>query len=193
MNNDKEVTPAKWQMTLTPWTASSYRVDLEHTPDDIKAKFRELYPVCFDREMAQWFGVNIHAVKTIARRFGIKKDLAAITKRKELSIFDILTRIRLEAPDRFAEMQRRKGLTMKKKWSRARREALYGMRPTTRLCPTPLPKKTSTYKSHMIATRNYFSVPEHPWWLCYDSQTSRSASKEKHAASLGLELTEGKE
>lgn len=57
------------------------------------------------------------------------------------------------------------------------------------LCP--LSHKAISQKYSMIRRNNYFSVPEHPSWVCYDEQTKRSARSEATAAKNGLRIVQG--
>lgn len=56
-----------------------------------------------------------------------------------------------------------------------------------------LTKKQQYYKNHMATVHRYFSDPDHPYWVCFDSQTTRSKRMEKNAVAMGLEIVEGED
>lgn len=66
-------------------------------------------------------------------------------------------------------------------------------RTRVRLHVTPLTKKQQLYKNHMATVHRYFPDPDHPYWVCFDSQTTRSKRMEKNAVAMGLEIVEGEE
>ncbi len=185
---------AKWQLPLKPH-GKGYAIAYDKVPDDIKAKFRELYPVSYDREMAEWFGILSFSVKTYAAILGLKKDVSAICRRQRVENdayrHGYLARLRETDPERYDDVRRRIAETMRKKWKRARREKLYAMKPTTRLQATPLIEAAYRYKYHVCYVHDYFADPDHPYWICYDSQTRRSAKVEENAKARGFEIVEG--
>lgn len=187
---------AKWQMPTIPWGRGE-RPLFDQASDEVKGKFRELYPVSFNSEMSEWFGVHLCSIKKIGYSLGLRKDKSAIIRRRNavynINIHCSLRQIREAEPERFNEIRRKMSASAKKSWNRARREQLYAMRPTTRLHPSPLSKVMRYYKYRMIHERNYFSDPDHPYWLCYDSQTRRSAKVEENAKARGFEIVEGED
>ncbi len=75
-----------------------------------------------------------------------------------------------------------------------RKEALrekYGLERHTKLRVRTMTRKMSSQKSSMIAKNNYFADPEHANWVCYDSETKRSAVREATAERIGLVVVEG--
>jgi len=75
-----------------------------------------------------------------------------------------------------------------------RRRALYGLEQKTKLkVYGVMTRKMSAQKHCMIKHCNYFGIDDHPTWVCYDSQTRRSAQREKHAIELGLKIYQGEE
>ena len=191
MNNDK--TP-RYPIPRKPWGLYS-KIAFDDASEEVKAKFRELYPVSFNTEMAEWFGIKASAVKRIAGRLGLRKDRTHIGRRNmepyKHDLCDRLKRIRETDPERYADIQRRKTESVRRAWHRARIQAEYGLPRTVRLHVTPLTKKQQGYKNHMQTIHRYFSDPDHPYWVCFDSQTTRSPRMEAKAEAMGLKIVEG--
>ena len=170
-------------------------IDYDNIPDEIKAKFIELCPTASDWELAEWFGISRFQVYTMRNLWGIRKDRAAVTRRgnarREVPWKDYFDRLRKTDPERYREVRQRAVEKLKKTWRRAEHELLCGMKPTTKLNPTPLSAKSSRYKRHLIYSHGYFSDPRHPYWICYDSQTRRSAEAEANAVARGFAIVEG--
>lgn len=194
-NNNRDDT-VRWRIPMSPWGAHG-RVRFDMATEETRAKFRELYPVSFNKELVAWFGIGEAAIKALAKRLGLKKDLTTLRRRKMLSsphrmeVGKVMRRMREEDPERFARIQRRKSENMRHQWRRARLQAEYGLPRTVRLLVTPLNKVQGSYKTQMIYSHGYFSDRAHPYWVCYDSQTARSSRMEAHAISLGLKVVEG--
>ena len=193
-SSQKSTTPAKWQIPTKPWSSGLSPL-FDQASDEVKAKFRELYPVSFNSEMSEWFGVHVQSIKKIGYSLGLRKDKSAITRRRNavynINVHNSLREIRETDPERFNEIRQKMRAAAKKSWAKARREQLYAMRPTTRLHPSPLSKVLRLYKYRLVHERNYFADPDHPYWLCYDSQTRRSAEIEANAKARGFEIVEG--
>ena len=72
---------------------------------------------------------------------------------------------------------------------RERARLLYGLEQKTSLKLTKvMSRKMSAHKHAMIKKCNYFPDEEHPTWLFYDNETTRSARREAHAVILGLKV-----
>lgn len=72
---------------------------------------------------------------------------------------------------------------------RERARLLYGLEQKTSLKLTKtMTHKMSAHKHAMIKQCNYFSDEEHPSWIFYDNETTRSARREAHAVKLGLKV-----
>lgn len=72
---------------------------------------------------------------------------------------------------------------------RERARLLYGLEQKTSLKLTKvMTRKMSAHKHAMIKQCNYFPDEEHPTWLLYDNETTRSARREAHAVKLGLKV-----
>lgn len=185
----------RWQIPLRP-RGRKMIADFFTAPEETQAKFRELYPVSFNSEMAEWFGIGVNAVAHIGHvQLGLHKDLTLITKRRQIKygqdIGGVIKRIRSTNPERYADIIRRVSETMRKKWRKAYLQQTYGLERTTRLHTRLLPKKMATFRSRMTYSFNYFSDSGHPYWICYDSQTKRSPSMEAKAIGMGFKIVEG--
>lgn len=186
----------KWPIPRKPW-GTRVKYAFEEASEETQAKFRELYPVSFNKEMAGWFGINECMVKYIGQRLSLRKDRSRISRRNvephKGRLYMALKRIRETDPDRYADLSRRRTESVRKAWHRARIQAEYGLPRTVRLHVTPLTKKQQLYKSRMATVHRYFPDPDHPYWVCFDSQTTRSKRMEKNAVAMGLEIVEGEE
>jgi hypothetical protein len=186
----------KWQMPYKVSKNGKYRYyDFDSASEEVKAKFIELYPASFISEMDEWFGLTHNTSVKIGRRLGLRRSTSEIQKRKnkgrKFPCHYIMRHIRETEPERYADILQRKSEAMKKRWQRAHREQLYGMTPTTRLKMVQMPIKQRKYKYNFIYRRKYFADPDHPYWICYDSQTRRSAEAEAKAAARGFKIVEG--
>lgn len=186
----------KWPIPRKPW-GTRVKYAFEEASEETQAKFRELYPVSFNKEMAGWFGISECMVKYIGRGLGLRKDRSHISRRNvephKARLYMALKRIRETDPKRYADIRRRIKDGVCKAWHRARIQAEYGLPRTVRLHVTPLTKKQQLYKNHMTTDHRYFPDPDHPYWVCFDSQTTRSKRMEKNAVAMGLEIVEGEE
>lgn len=187
----------KWPIPTVPWGQTRHKIAFDDASEEVKAKFRELYPVSYNKEMAGWFGISECMVKYIGQRLGLRKDRRKIAQRNiepyKHRLYDRLKRIRETAPDQYADIQRRREESVRKAWHRARIQAEYGLPRTVRLHVTPLTKKQQLYKNHMATVHRYFPDPDHPYWVCFDGQTTRSPRMEKNAMAMGLEIVEGED
>lgn len=189
---------AKWPIPTVPWGQARHKIAFDDASEEVKAKFRELYPVSYNKEIAGWFGISECMVKYIGQRLGLRKDRRKIAQRNiepyyKDCLWMTLRRIRETDPERYADIQRRKTESVRRAWHRARIQAEYGLPRTNRLRVTPLTKKQQLYKNHMATVHRYFPDPDHPYWVCFDGQTTRSPRMEKNAMAIGLEIVEGED
>lgn len=175
----------KWPIPTVPWGQTRHKIAFDDASEEVKAKFRELYPVSFNKEMAGWFGISECMVKYIGQRLGLRKNRTVIQRRNnepyKYRVRAVLDKIKAEDPKRYADVRRRIKDGVCKAWHRARIQAEYGLPRTVRLHVTPLTKKQQLYKNHMATVHRYFPDPDHPYWVCFDSQTTRSKRMEKNA------------
>lgn len=187
----------KWPIPTVPWGQTRHKIAFDDASEEVKAKFRELYPVSFNKEMGGWFGISECMVKYIGQRLGLRKNRTVIQRRNnepyKYRVRAVLDKIKAEDPKRYADVRRRIKDGVCKAWHRARIQAEYGLPRTVRLHVTPLTKKQQLYKNHMATVHRYFPDPDHPYWVCFDSQTTRSKRMEKNAMAMGLEIVEGEE
>lgn len=72
---------------------------------------------------------------------------------------------------------------------RERARLAYGLEQKTSLNLTKtMTHKMSAHKHAMIKHCNYFPDEEHPSWIFYDNETTRSTRREAHAIELGLKV-----
>lgn len=195
MQHTKDTATApRWPIPTARIRGNCRRLAFDQASEEVQAKFRELYPVTPNREMAEWFGIGIVTVGKLGHRLGLGKNLSAINRSEEKrKIGTVIRHIRETDPDRFADMQRRKAQTMRKLWRKARIQAEYGLPRTVSLRVSPLNDKQRVYKAQMTYRLRYFSDPNHPFWVCYDSQTTRSPRMEAKAIDMGLKIVEGED
>lgn len=126
----------KWPIPRKPW-GTRVKYAFEEASEETQAKFRELYPVSFNKEMAGWFGISECMVKYIGQRLGLRKDRSHISRRNvephKGRLCLALKRIRETDLDRYADLSRRRTESVRKAWHRARIQAEYGLPRTVRL------------------------------------------------------------
>lgn len=83
----------------------------------------------------------------------------------------------------------------RKAYDSERRRVIFGMEQKTnfRIPLVKLSHTASGQKHAMIKFCNYFSDPDHPTWVCYDSQTNRSPRREATAQKHGLRIVASEE
>lgn len=105
--------------------------------------------------------------------------------------FHPLRQIMASNPRRYKRLVKKRAEQRKELW---RKEALredYGLARHTKLRLQTMTHKMSSQKHSMIAKNNYFADPEHSNWVCYDSETKRSAVREATAERIGLVVVAG--
>lgn len=71
----------KWPIPTVPWGQTRHKIAFDDASEEVKAKFRELYPVSFNKEMGRWFGISECMVKYIGQRLGLRKNRTVIQRR----------------------------------------------------------------------------------------------------------------
>lgn len=105
--------------------------------------------------------------------------------------FHPLGQIKASNPRRYKRLMKKKSEQRKELH---RKEALreeYGLERRTKLRLQTMTHKMSSQKHSMITKNNYFADSEHENWVCYDSETKRSAVREATAERIGLVIVEG--
>jgi hypothetical protein len=128
---------------------------------------------------------------------GVAPSQACIeaTRRLWASGFVPMNRLKEKSPERYARVMRKRSEARKELIRKEHLRDTYGMKRQTKLRLTiqPLSNRAKGQKHAMIHRNNYFSVPEHPSWVCYDSETQRSARSEATAIRHGLRIVAGEE
>lgn len=117
------------------------------------------------------------------------------TRRLRASGFCPLKALKKKNPRRYKAYLRRRSEDQKELWRKERLREEYGLERKTKL---PIPQRpmkgaAASFKNMMTHRLNYFSVPGHPWWLAYDSETNRSERSEATARKHGFEIIEGED
>lgn len=114
-------------------------------------------------------------------------------REKRASGFSPMRRLKKTDPRRYKRIVRKRSETRRETIRKERLRQFYGLDRKTRLrLPVcPMSHAASKQKHAMIRENNYFADPEHPSWVCYDSETRRSQQREATAARHGLRVVEG--
>lgn len=117
------------------------------------------------------------------------------TRRKWAEGFCPVTHLKQTNPRKFKEYTEKQSKIRKELFRRERQRLMYGLPTKTHINVklTPLPHAASSQKYSMFSRNNYFYDPDHPTWICYDSQTRRSPRMEATAKKHGLRVVEGDE
>lgn len=115
------------------------------------------------------------------------------TRKMRASGFNPLKEFAKKHPTKYRNLVKRRAEGRKELIRKEHLREKYGLRRQTKLRLTlqPLSHKASSQKYAMIVSCNYFAVPEHPSWVCYDSETRRSPKRESTAIKHGLRIIEG--
>lgn len=105
---------------------------------------------------------------------------------------DTLKRIHDEDPERFARMHAQAAATFKETVRLERLRMVHGLPRRTRLklCIVAMEPRQNIQKWRMRTRHNYFTIDDHPTWICHDKDTRRSARMEATAARYGLRVVE---
>lgn len=194
MQHTKDTTP-RWSIPRKLW-GTRQCLAFDEAPEEVKAKFCELYPTSYNHEIAAWFGISIGGIRLIAKRLDLRKDLSCIARRryKQEGCPLVNTACLMRAnPELYSSRRKRISEGVRKAWRRAKIQAEYDLPRTVRLRVSPLTKKQRSYKKRMLLRHDYFSDPGHPFWVCYDSQTTRSPRMEAKVIDMGLKIVEGED
>lgn len=117
------------------------------------------------------------------------------SRRLRASGFCLMRALKKKNPRRFKAVIRRRAEARKELWRKERLREEYGLERKTklRLSQRPITSSAASFKFLMIHKRNYFAVPDHTWWIAYDSETDRSERSEATARKHGFEIIEGED
>ena len=103
-----------------------------------------------------------------------------------------LKALKKKNPRRYKAFLLRTSEAHKEVWRKERLREEYGLERKTKLNISQRPMKSAaaSFKNMMTHRLNYFSVPGHPWWIAYDSETNRSERSEATARKHGFEIIE---
>lgn len=106
-----------------------------------------------------------------------------------------LKALKKKNPRRYKAFLLRSSEAHKEVWRKERLREEYGLERKTKLNLSQRPMKSAaaSFKNMMTHRLNYFSVPGHPWWIAYDSETNRSERSEATARKHGFETIEGED
>lgn len=106
-----------------------------------------------------------------------------------------LKALKKKNPRRYKAFLLRSSEAHKEVWRKERLREEYGLERKTKLNLSQRPMKSAaaSFKNMMTHRLNYFSVPGHPWWIAYDSETNRSERSEATARKHGFEIIEGED
>lgn len=218
MNNKRQ--RARWQipMGISPKGRKAYILEGE-----IKDKFIELYPKTSDRDMAGLFGCSSATIRHLRLELGLAdrdrktiKNIASTRRKATLRLRGYVShpseafltrvrnmstencpinRIRRTDPERYKTIRQKMTESFRALVKAEKRRILYGLPRKTKLNVklTQMSSKATSQKHYMIKDRNYFADPEHASWVCYDSQTRRSAQREATAIKNGLKVVKADE
>lgn len=138
-------------------------------------------------------------VKRINERNGLyesfrnrKPSPAAIeaTRRMRAEGFNPIMICKERNPRKYRQALRKRVASHRETIRKERARVLFGLpqRTKIRVSFNPLTQRASHHKWAMIHHCNYFSDPDHPSCVCYDSETKRSARREATAVRHGLRV-----
>ena len=106
-----------------------------------------------------------------------------------------LKALKKKNPRRYKAFLLRSSEAHKEVWRKERLREEYGLERKTKLNISQRPMKSAaaSFKNMMTHRLNDFSVPGHPWWIAYDSETNRSERSEATARKHGFEIIEGED
>ena len=116
-------------------------------------------------------------------------------RRKRAEGFHPLLQLKADNPRRYRRLLEKRSEARKELLRREKMRQRFGLPQKTRLhAPlVPMTHAAIAQKHAMIKRLDYFSVREHPSWVCYDSETRRSPRSEATAVRHGLHIVEGEE
>ncbi len=113
------------------------------------------------------------------------------SKRKRATGWNPIKQLKEESPRRYKAYLKKKSKERSDMWRKEYAREFYGMKRTNNLRLKNLSRKAVNQKYIMKHDCNYFTDPDHITWICYDSETTRSAIREATAIRYGLEVVEG--
>lgn len=141
-------------------------------------------------------------VKRINERNGFYDSLrgkrpseAAIegTKRLRAAGFNPRLQMKQKNPRKYKKMVQTAAARRMEAFNRDKRRVALGLEQLTNLNVGALGRRASHQKSAMKRAHNYFTDPDHPTWICYDSKTTRSPRMEDTARRCGLLVVKGED
>jgi hypothetical protein len=105
--------------------------------------------------------------------------------------FQPIRQLKASDPRKYKRLMKKKSEQRKELHRKEALREKYGLERHTKLRLQTMTHKMSSQKHSMIAENNYFADPEHVNWICYDSETKRSAVREATAERIGLVVVEG--
>lgn len=112
------------------------------------------------------------------------------SRRKRAEGFHPYKRMKELSPRRYAKFVAERGAHIHELREKEKTRLRWGFEQKTKLKVSlePMSHAAACQKSLMIKHNNYFSVPDHPSWICYDNETRRSARREATATRHGLQV-----
>lgn len=96
-------------------------------------------------------------------------------------------------PRRYRKVCEERSRSRKELFRKERLKEKYGLERKTKLPLKSMSHTAYSQKHAMIKKNNYFADENHTDWVCYDSETRRSAKREATAIRHGLKIVEGVE
>ncbi len=115
------------------------------------------------------------------------------TKRLRASGFNPWLAVKENNPRRYRKLREKQSADRKELFRKEALREKYGMKRKTKLRLSALTQTARSHKHSMIVKNNYFADPDHVDYICYDSETRRSARREDTARRHGLTVVEGED
>ena len=112
------------------------------------------------------------------------------SRRKRAEGYHPYKRMKELSPRRYAKFIAERGAHIHELREKEKKRLRWGLEQKTKLnvAVKPLPHRAAGQKHLMIKHNNYFTVPGHSSWVCYDNDTRRSARREATAIRHGLQV-----
>lgn len=112
------------------------------------------------------------------------------SRRKRAEGFHPYKRMKELSSRRYAKFIAERGAHIHELREKEKKRLRWGLEQKTKLnvAVEPLPHRAAGQKHLMIKHNNYFAVPGHSSWVCYDNDTRRSARREATAIRHGLQV-----
>lgn len=117
------------------------------------------------------------------------------TRKMRAEGFHPMKQLKESNPRKYRKTLERRSEQRKKLYRREYLRMMYGLERKTKLNikVNPLSRKAIAHKYVMIHSCNYFADPDNSDWVCYDSETNRSAKREATAVRHGLKVIQADE